>query len=60
MYQHHNHNVGSQIEAKGMEINARSRGRNHRHGRRASVKAKLFGILMLLSPIIAVLWWANS
>jgi hypothetical protein len=60
MHQHHNHNLGNRIEAKGMEINARSQQRNHGHRKRASVKAKLFGILLLLSPIIAILWWANS
>ena len=60
MNQHNQHNLGSRIQAKGMEINSHSQRNRHSRGKRASVKAKLLGILITLSPIIAIVWWANS
>lgn len=60
MQHHSNHNLGSRIQAKGMELQAQSRANQHRYRKRASVKAKLLGILIMLLPFIAIMWWANS
>ncbi|MBT4126315.1 MAG: hypothetical protein HOE43_07955 [Chloroflexi bacterium] len=55
-----NPDQGSRIQADGMRINAQGQRNRHHIRKRASVKAKLLGILILLSPIIAIIWWANS
>ncbi|NQW21469.1 MAG: hypothetical protein HQ477_12245 [Chloroflexi bacterium] len=60
MNQQNNNNLGSKIQAEGVRINAQSQRSRHQYGKRASKKAKWFGILITLSPIIAILWWANS
>ncbi len=60
MHQHNNHNLGSRIQVEGMRINAQSGRRRHQYGKRASLKARLIGLIVLLMPVVAVLVWANS